>query len=90
MVKLTLICKYKCWNRPSMDREESLSALREKCVFCGGKMDVLLEALQSQLRGGEQTSLAPATEDTVLLAIAGLKQVHTHSLTHSLTHDTKT
>lgn len=57
----------------SMDRlKDQLENAEAKCLYCGRKMETILEDLQE---GVEQLELTPETEDTVLVALAGLKQV---------------
>ena len=52
--------------------KEQLENAEAKCLYCGRKMEVTLEELQE---GVEQLELTPETEDSILVALAGLKQV---------------
>ena len=50
-----------------------------KGLYCGGKMDTIIATLQDEIP--EIPNLNPDTENTLFLAIAGLKQVHSRHLT---------
>ena len=50
-----------------------LEDLEAKCLYCGGKMDSVIGTLQDEIP--ELPNLPPDTENTLFLAIAGLKQV---------------
>jgi len=52
--------------------KEQLESSEAKCLYCGRKMEAILEEMQE---GVEQIKLTPETEDTILVALAGLKQV---------------
>jgi hypothetical protein len=52
-----------------------LEDLEAKCLYCGGKMETVIATLQDEIP--ELPNLEPDTENTLLLAIAGLKQVCT-------------
>ena len=57
-----------------MDRLTSnLEDLDAKCLYCGGKMDTLINTLQEEIP--DIPNLGPDRENTLFLAIAGLKQV---------------
>ena len=59
----------------------SLEDLDAKCLYCGGKMDTLISTLQTEIP--EIPNLSPETENTLFLAIAGLKQVHLQQYRYS-------
>ena len=50
-----------------------LEDLEAKCLYCGGKMDSMISILQEEIPN--IPDLAIDTENTLLLTIAGLKQV---------------
>ena len=47
--------------------------LQAKCLYCGGKADSLISSMQEEIIKLE--GLPPETENTLLLSLAGLKQV---------------
>ncbi len=47
--------------------------LQAKCLYCGGKADSFIASLQTEIVKLE--GLSPETENTILLSLAGLKQV---------------
>ena len=51
---------------------EELENNEAKCLYCGRKMESLLEQLQSSI---DVMALPEDVEDSVFLSIAGLKQV---------------
>ena len=53
--------------------------LEAKCLYCGGKMESVIGTLQDEIQ--ELPDLDPDTENTLYLAIAGLKQVRGTVLT---------
>ena len=52
--------------------KEQLEKAETKCLYCGRKMEGILEELQE---GVEHLELTPETEDSILVSLAGLKQV---------------
>ena len=61
----------------SLSEQERLTTrlddLEAKCLYCGGKMESVIATLQDEIP--ELPNLDPDTENTLFLAIAGLKQV---------------
>ena len=52
--------------------KEQLENTEAKCLYCGRKMESILEELQLHI---EVMTLTTENEDVVYLALAGLKQV---------------
>ena len=52
--------------------KEQLENTEAKCLYCGRKMESILEELQLHI---EVMTLTTENEDAVYLALAGLKQV---------------
>lgn len=53
--------------------KEQLDNYEAKCLYCGRKMETILDQLQSCI---EEFAIPDQHQDTVYLGIAGLKQVH--------------
>ena len=51
---------------------EQLENTEAKCLYCGRKMESFLDELQTEV---ESINLTPQQEDTIFVALAGLKQV---------------
>ena len=60
---------------------EQLENTEAKCLYCGRKMESFLDELQNEV---ENVLLTPQQEDTIFLALAGLKQVSLNSLSFVL------